>query len=99
MLKKNYTKTGKFCRVTFKFRPEDEADSIQLVGDFNEWGTKKKQMLKKCKDGSFSLTVSLPANSDYHFRYLCNEKNWQNDEEADGYEWNKFGSKNAVVST
>ncbi len=101
MLKKNYTKTGKFCRVTFKFRPEEEeeeAESIQLVGDFNDWGWKKKQMLKRCKDGSFSLTISLPSNSDYRFRYFCNEKVWLNDQEADGYERNIFGSQNAILS-
>ena len=98
MLKKTYTKTGKFCRVTFKYRPEVEKTSIQLVGDFNDWGEKKKHMLKKCKDGSFSLTLSLPSNSDYHFRYFCNDNEWQNDEAADSYERNSFGSQNGVLS-
>lgn len=98
MLKKNYTKTGKFCRVTFKYQPEIEAKSIQLMGDFNEWGEKKKHMLKRCKDGSFSLTISLPANSDYRFRYFCDDNQWRNDEEADGYERNSFGSQNAILS-
>ena len=98
MLKKNYTKTKKFCRVTFKYRPENEAKSIQLMGDFNDWGEKKKHMLKRCKDGSFSLTVSLPANKDYRFRYLCNESEWLNDEAADSYKWNIYGSQDAVVT-
>ena len=98
MLKKNYTKTGKFCRVTFKYHPEAEAKSIQLMGDFNDWGITKKHMLKRCKDGSFSLTISLPANSDYRFRYFCDDNQWLNDEEADGYERNSFGSQNAILS-
>ena len=37
MLKKNYTKTGQFCRVTFKVLPDVDARKVVLCGDFNDW--------------------------------------------------------------
>ena len=60
MLKKSYTKTGKSCRVTFKYPNEEAADSAVLAGEFNEWSQEATPM-KKLKNGTFSVTVSLKA--------------------------------------
>jgi len=96
MLKKNYTKTGKFCRVTFKIHPGTSARSVALCGDFNDWD-KKASIMKYLKDGSFSVTVTLAANSEYRFKYLLGEYQWENDWDADGYIRNDFGSEDSVV--
>ena len=68
MLKKNYTKTGQFCRVTFKVPPDVDAKKVVLCGDFNDWN-KKATVMKPLKDGSFSVTITLPANNSYRFKY------------------------------
>ncbi|RMH00784.1 MAG: glycoside hydrolase [Chloroflexi bacterium] len=96
MLVKNYTKTGRFCRVTFKLPAEVKAETAVLCGEFNEWRTDKHPM-KRLKDGSFSVTVSLPAGKSYRFRYFLDGKRWENDWEADAYVPNEFGSEDSVV--
>ena len=57
MLKKNYTKTGQFCRVTFKVLPDVDARKVVLCGNFNDW-SKKATIMKQLKDGSFSIKVT-----------------------------------------
>ncbi|MFN2221504.1 MAG: isoamylase early set domain-containing protein [Candidatus Promineifilaceae bacterium] len=97
MLKKNYSKTGSVCRVTFKLPAEVSAETAALCGEFNEWDTGAGPM-KKLKDGSFSVTVSLDADQSYRFRYWLDDERWENDWEADAYEANEFGSEDSVVN-
>jgi 1,4-alpha-glucan branching enzyme len=96
MLKKNYSKTKQFCRVTFRHDPEQEAERVQVLGEFNGWG-KEGHELKKRKDGTFSLTLSLEANKEYKFRYLIDNKHWLNDETADDLVRNPFGQQDALL--
>ena len=98
MITKNYTKTGKSCRVTFRHTPSEEVKQVRLLGEFNEWGSDSTDLLKKRKDGSFSLTLSINAGKEYRFRYLLDDNQWENDEQADDYVWNIFGTKDAVLS-
>ena len=98
MITKTYSKTGKSCRVTFKYTPETEGtEKVVLLGDFNEWGAEKLEM-KKRKAGHFSVSVQLDAKRDYQFRYFINDQEWSNGEGADSLTPNTFGTKNAVLS-
>ena len=97
MLKKSYSKTGRSCRVTFKLPAEVEAGEVALLGEFNEWCRESHQM-KQLKDGSFSLTVSLPAGQDYRFRYLLDGDRWENDWAADDYLPNQYGTEDSLVA-
>ena len=96
MLKKNYTKTGQFCRVTFKVPPDVDARKVVLCGDFNDWD-KKATVMKPLKDGSFSVTITLPANNSYRFKYYLGTQRWENDWDADGYVRNDFGSEDSLI--
>ena len=96
MLKKNYTKTGQKCRVTFKYPNPEQADSAVLAGDFNQWSLTDSPM-KRLKDGSFSQTVTLAASQSYQFRYVLDGNIWVNDQDADGSVANEFGEENSVV--
>ncbi|PIE60575.1 MAG: glycoside hydrolase [Desulfobulbus propionicus] len=96
MLKKNYSKTGKVCRVTFKYENREQAKKAVLAGDFNSWSTDEAPM-KKLKDGSFSLTLSLPTGGTFAFRYIIDGDSWVNDSGADGYTANEFGEENSLV--
>lgn len=53
--------------------------------------------MKKLKNGSFSVTLSLQAGNSYPFRYVLNGNTWVNDEEADSYLPNEYGEENSVV--
>ena len=97
MLKKSYTKTGKSCRVTFKYPNEEGAESAVLAGEFNEWSLEATPM-KKLKNGTFSATVSLKCGYSYRFRYVLDGNVWVNDTEADSYASNEYGEENSVVT-
>jgi 1,4-alpha-glucan branching enzyme len=96
MLKKNYSKTGAYCRVTFKLPADVDADTAVLCGDFNEWD-EEANVMKQLKDGSFSATVSVPAGKTYRFRYLLDGERWENDWEADSYAPNVHGTEDSVL--
>lgn len=96
MIIKNYSKTGSYCRVTFKLPAEVNAQAVALCGDFNDWDNKANPM-KKLKDGGFSTTVSMPAGRAYRFRYLLDGERWENDWEADAYVPNEHGSEDSQV--
>jgi hypothetical protein len=96
MLKKSYSKTGESCRVTFNLPAEIEAESAVLCGEFTEWQAAGKSM-KPLKKGGFSLTLSLPANRSYRFRYLLDGERWENDWDADEYAPNCFGCEDSVL--
>jgi 1,4-alpha-glucan branching enzyme len=96
MLKKNYSKTGSSCRVTFKLPAEVNAKKSFLCGEFNDWD-KKAHPMRKLKSGEFSVTVSLKPGNKYRFRYWLDGERWENDWEADAYVPNEFGSEDSVV--
>jgi 1,4-alpha-glucan branching enzyme len=96
MLRKNYTKTGNYCRVTFSLPAEVGAETAVLCGEFNSWNQTANPM-KKLKDGSFSATISLATGHSYRFRYLLDGTRWENDWEADSYAPNEHGSDDSIV--
>lgn len=98
MLKKQFLKSKPVCKVTFYTPDSLQADTVHLVGDFNNWSETDTPM-KKLKDGRFSVTLDLEADREYQFRYLVNGTEWHNDWEADKYVPNPFIGDNSVVST
>ena len=97
MLKKNYTKSGRFCRITFRVPAEIEADTAALLGDFNAWDAERHPLTRR-KDGSHSATLSLETGRNYRFRYLLDRDRWVNDDEADREVPNAFGTRDCVIS-
>jgi 1,4-alpha-glucan branching enzyme len=95
-MKKSYTKTGRSCRVTFELPAQVDADTVALCGEFNEWDAAKHPM-KRRKDGSFSITISLKPGNEYRFRYLVDGERWENDWDADKYVPNEFGTEDSVI--
>lgn len=97
-IKKQYLKSKPVCKVTFSV-PAEEAKSVAVVGNFNEWNTKKATKLKKLKNGTFKGTVDLATENSYEFRYLVDGKTYLNDEQADSYAWNEFAAAdNGVIN-
>ena len=97
MLKKEYTKTGRSCRVTFNLPAEVNAQTACLCGEFNDWDQSSHPM-KRAKDGSFSLTISIKPGRQYRYRYLLDGERWENDWAADSYAPNALGSEDSVVN-
>ena len=85
-LKKQYLKSRPVCKVTFRLgrQAAAEAARVHLVGDFNNWQTNETPM-KRLKNGEFTVTLDLPVNQSYQFRYLIDQNSWENDWDADQY--------------
>ena len=85
-LYKSYNKTQKTCVVTFELSAEAAkgASKVWLAGDFNSWSSIDTPM-KKLKNGTFKVKLTLEAGKEYQFRYLLDGKRWENDWAADKY--------------
>ena len=98
-MKKRFLKTKPVCKVTFELPKEvtREAHTVALVGEFNSWDT-TSTLMRRRKDGSFSITLDLPAHREYQFKYLIDDDYWENDWQADKYFPNNIGdSDNSIV--
>ena len=98
MIQKKFSPTN--CRVTFE-APEEiaqGADTLYLVGDFNQWDAHATPM-NRHKRNKFTVTLNLEPNREYQYRYLVNGQVWYSEKNADKLAPNPFFSQNSVVST
>ncbi len=98
-LTKRYSKTKSVCKVTFTLPKEavENAKSVYLVGEFNNWQIHATPM-KKYKDGSFKVVLELQKDRPYQYRYLIDDNLWENDWKADKYVPSPYGAcENSVV--
>ena len=93
---KQYLKSKPVVKVTFTV-PAEEAKKVNVLGSFNEWNSKKAVALKKLKNGTFKGTVDLEKDNSYEFKYLV-DGTYINDEQADAYATNVFGTENGVLN-
>jgi 1,4-alpha-glucan branching enzyme len=95
-IKKQFLKTKNICKVTFTV-PAENAESVAVLGDFNNWDP-KANTLKKLKNGTFKGVFDIEKDSSYEFRYLI-DNTYINDEQADSYKWNDYANaENSVLS-
>lgn len=97
MLKKRFFKTKPTCQITFQLPKEVKAETVSLVGDFNEWD-ESATPLKKVRS-VWKTTLKLEQGREYQFRYLVNGNEWHNDDAADKYVPNNIDGDNSVVVT
>jgi 1,4-alpha-glucan branching enzyme len=92
-IKKQFLKSKPECKVTFKFEKRDgiKPEMVKVIGDFNNWNTSVEPM-KPLKSGDFTQTINLASGEQFQFRYLINDSQWLNDDEADSFIDNGMGS-------
>ena len=97
--KKAENKATSTTKVTFTLPKEavQTANTVALVGEFNNWNIVDGVELKKQKDGSFSTTIELEAGKEYQYRFLINGEVWENAWNAPKYVETSFGVYNSVV--
>jgi len=99
-IKKQYLKKQPLCKVTFRI-PEEigrSAETAHVVGEFNNWDYFSTPM-KKLKKGAFTTSINLEKGRAYQFRYLLDNRNWQNEGDADKFVPTPFGdSENSVIA-
>lgn len=99
MLKKVNKKKSDQVKVTFVL-PDDHpyGDEVSVVGDFNDWTPGANRFVRRSNQ-TYSTNVMLPEDSRFSFRYYSEDVGWINENEADDFEPNDFGSTNCVVQT
>jgi len=97
-IKKQYLKSRKICKVTFRLPriAAPDARAVCIVGDFNGWSIYANPM-KKLRTGDFTITLEVEPGREYQFRYLIDEDRWENDWNADKYVKSPYGSDNSVI--
>jgi 1,4-alpha-glucan branching enzyme len=97
-IKKQYVKSKPVCKVTFRLPKEvaPEATDVAIVGEFNRWNN-EGNLMKRQKNGDFTVTLELGTGTEYKFKYLINGHRWENDPNADRYEQNIYGTDDSVV--
>ena len=98
-IRKQYLKSKPVCKATFRI-PEkmgSSAKTAHIVGEFNNWAFSSAPM-KKLKSGAFTATLELEPGKEYEFRYLLDEKIWENESDADKSVPTPYGdSENSVI--
>ena len=91
------TERGPIARVTFSLPNSIWADTIHLVGDFNDWNH-SSHPFRRDRDGIWTQTLDLEVGRCYQFRYL-RDGEWISDSQADGFVGNPHGSNNSLIVT
>lgn len=73
-----------------------DAESVMLVGDFNDWGLSATHLARQPGDGVWWTTVALPPGR-YRYAFLVNGTTWRSDPNAPAAE-DEFGRPNSVVT-
>jgi 1,4-alpha-glucan branching enzyme len=81
--------------VTFEAAAEIQAESLALVGEFNDWDV-TAALMKRRKDGTWAKTLRLETGT-YSYRFLADGQVWHNDPTADSYQPSGLGEDNSVV--
>ena len=69
-------------KITFALPSDHPAGKVSVVGNFNDW-TPGTDLLKKRSNGTMSATVTLPSDYIVAFRYLGENGQWFDDQDAD----------------
>jgi 1,4-alpha-glucan branching enzyme len=85
----------KQAEVTFSVPADLAGPQLSVVGDFNDWDASATPMSPK--GATLVAKVRLDLGRRYAFRYVRDDGMWLNDETADEYEPNEFGSDNCIV--
>ncbi len=95
MIKKEFTPKRTVCKVTFSIPAEWAQSEVAIAGEFNNWDTTETKLLRN--NGHWSTQVRLKPNKEYTFKYLIDGERWENDDAADQYVPNTFGTEDSVV--
>jgi len=85
------------AQVTFVLPDGLWADTVHLVGDFNDWNHASHPFHYNRK-GEWRLTVELAPGQAYRFRYLLNGRDWLADHAADAHGQTPTGMAHFVVA-
>lgn len=73
-----FKRTRAVAKVTFVLPFDDPIGEVCVVGDFNDWQPDTHRLTRSTY-GTRAVTVALPLDQRYTFRYLTEGGHWFND--------------------
>jgi len=95
MISKEFTPKRTVCKVTLTLPEEWANKEVVVAGSFNNWDRSSDKLEKK--NGKWTTTLRLKPENEYRFKYLIDGERWENDDAADQYVPNEFGSEDSVI--
>lgn len=96
MISKKFTPKRTVCKITFSIPAEWAEKEVAVAGDFNDWNTNSDKLEKK--NGKWTGLVRVKPENEYKFKYYIDGERWENDDAADYYTGNEFGTEDSVVA-
>jgi hypothetical protein len=88
------TKSKKSPEKTARFHLQTQAKSVQIAGDFNDWG---KSPINMVPDGNGQWSAVVPLKpGQYAYRFIVDGK-WCDDPNCNQRVANGFGSENSLI--
>ncbi len=98
MIRKQKIKGTNKVKVTFVL-PEEVVDGkVSVVGDFNDWDPQANRFVKR-RNATYSTVVKLSPGERHEFRYFADGDRWLDEDDADAFKANVFGTQNCVIET
>lgn len=72
------------------------AESVMLVGEFNDWSTTSTPMQRVPDTDEFVADVIVEPGRRYRYKFLVDGERWENDPLADDYVANEYGGHDSV---
>jgi 1,4-alpha-glucan branching enzyme len=98
MLKREVLNGSNQVKVTFVIPNDNDQPKVSVVGDFNAWDPNSTVFVKR-QNNTRSVSAMVDAGQRYRFRYYNADGVWFNDDSADAYEPNEYGSHNCLLIT
>ncbi len=95
MLKKRFFKTKDEVDVTFETTIAHDVEGVSVLCDIKDWTPVE---MRRVGD-AWKARMRLPVDRHVQYRYLASGGWWLNDEAADAYVANEYGTDNSVVDT
>lgn len=95
MIQKEYTPKRTVCKVKFSIPGEWADKEVAVAGDFNDWDTRSDKLEKN--NNKWETILRVKPNQTYRFKYLIDGEHWENDDSADAYEPNEFGTEDSLL--
>lgn len=80
-------------KVSFSIKCDGRVSKAAIAGDFTGW---KPTAMRKQKDGTFSVSIAVPAGR-HEYKYIL-DGNWTHDPDVRDAVHNSYGSLNSVVT-
>ena len=98
-VEKHFCNKSNTCKVVFHLPTKaTKGTNVKVVGEFNNWDV-KNGIPMEVKNGEFIAETELPIDATYQYRYIIDDRDWENDWDADAYFPTEYGVDNSVVDT